>query len=126
MPEPLSTLLFGAAFDWAVERIGDLGVGGLKARLQDRAAKTELGEITQRVVEAAANVAPELGDLLRSEAYLQNVLAPGILDILRDPGAGLDSTALAGRFIQRFVAPYAGRRDVDDVLSQTLGISPNR
>ena len=108
--------IIAAAFEWGIGRIGELGLDGLKARLGERGAKQELAEIAARSVDEAALAAPGLADLLCSEAYVNNVLAVGILDILRDPGGGMDPKQLARRFIERFVTPYVERTDVDATL----------
>jgi hypothetical protein len=127
MAEPFTTVgVIGAAFDWAIGRIGELGVNALKARLADGASKQELAQIAARSVEEAAMVAPGLAELLRSEAYINDVLTTGILDILRDPGAGLDSAQLARRFLERFVTPYIERPEVDETVRRVFKAEPEQ
>lgn len=128
MPEPLLTVsgVFGSCVGWALGRMGDLAASGVKAKWDDHRAAQELTEIAERCVNAAAAVAPEIGDLLTSEAYLRNVLAPGIVAALASPVAPMSPDPFADAFLERFVEPYLARRSIDDVLSDIFKLEPER
>ncbi len=128
MPEPLisGAILFGTAFDWTLGKLGDALAGRLKARLDRRGAREELSQIAVRAVDAVVAVAPEIGDLLRSEAYTLNVLAPGILTALDTPTEPMGPDPFAEAFLDRFVVPYLQRRTVDDVLTDIFKLQPER
>jgi len=128
VPEPLltGTTVFLSAFDWALGQVGNALAGRLRARLARRGAKPELAEIAVRAVDAAVAMAPEIGDLLRSEAYTRNVLAPGLLAALETPTEPMSPDPFAAAFLDRFVVPYLERRTVDDILTDIFNLQPER
>lgn len=119
-------ILFGTAFDWTLGKVGDALARRVQARLANRGARHELAGIAVRAVDAAVAVAPELGDILRSEAYTLNVLAPGILSALDTPTEPMAPDPFAAAFLDRFVVPYLRRRTVDDVLTDIFKLQPER
>lgn len=122
-----SAAALGAAFEWAIGRVGDTLGGELTSRFKDARGRRELIAATEQAVAAAAVIAPEIADDLCSPAYLHHVLAPGVINQLHSPGDGqLAAEAAAKAFLKRFVIPYVRDRNLDDVLTQVLRVEPAR
>jgi hypothetical protein len=119
-------LALGKAVHAAITSSAKGVAGEAGRRLQDllkkRSARRELNQIARRSIERASRAAPPLADGLRAPWFLQDILAPGMMDMLRDSTHGLSAQRLAGPFLDRFVKPYAREGDVDAALSSRLGL----
>lgn len=95
-----------AALTWAGERLLDSGATAIKQRLRDKAARTELADITARAMEAAVSIAPSLAEDFRSDSFLNGVVAPIAIERLADPSAVIGAPELADQYQAKFVKPW--------------------
>lgn len=116
----LLTTLLTAAFTWAGERMLDASLASIRESLKDKAAKAELVTITATAMEAAVALAPALGEDLRSATFLQDVVAPIVIERLGDPSDVVDREALAEAYFDRFVQPWARNDDADGTLARVF------
>lgn len=116
----LLTTLLTTAFTWAGERMLDASLASIRERLRDNAAKAELVTITATAMEAAVVVAPTLGEDLRSASFLQDVVAPIVIESLGDPSDVVDRETLAEAYLDRFVRPWAKDGDADGTLARVF------
>lgn len=108
------SVLFEAAIGFAVGKAGDLALDQVKLILKKGAAKKELGAIGASAVEAAILVEPGFSEDFRSQPFLEDVMAPVLLDMLANPGRTWESKAFADHYLERFVRPYLrGRSDAE-------------
>lgn len=100
--------------------LGKTGVGYAATkgfeRFKSRSAKKELAEIGATAVEAAAHVLPGLAEDLRSESFVKGAFVPMLEALVKDPSNLPDPQGLASRFIDMFVARFAGVDGVDEAL----------
>lgn len=112
------TTLLTTAFTWAGERMLDAGLNNIRERLRDKAANAELVTITATAMEAAVGVAPDLGEDFRSASFLNDVVAPIVIERLGDPSDVLDPEALAEAYLTGFVQPWANGGDAESTLTR--------
>lgn len=113
---PILVTLIEGAIGWAGKQIAETVGGKLIARLKERGTQSELAEIIERAIESVVEIAPSLADDLRSESFLQHVLAPMVLRVMCDPTSELDEAAIANGYIEMFVEPFLKGRSTDETL----------
>lgn len=112
------TTILTTSFIWASERMLSAGLNNVRERLKDTAANAELVSITASAMEAAAAVAPALGEDFRSDSFLKDVVAPMVIERLGNPSEAFDPEALAEAYVLRFVQPWAKGSDADGTLER--------
>lgn len=110
------TTLITTAFTWAGERMLDASLSTIRERLKDKAASAELVAITASAMEAAVRVAPGVGEDLRSASFLNDVVAPIVIERLADPSDPVDPQSLVEAYLTRFVQRWAKGEDADSAL----------
>lgn len=98
----------------------DAGAKGLAARLNDKAARVELGDIAASAIEAACTAAPSLAEDLRSQSFLEGAVLPTIVGLVEDPTAVANADAMVSRYIEMFVTRFAGPDAVDATLKRVF------
>jgi len=106
-----------AALTWAGERLLDGGATGIKQRLKDKAAQSELADLTARAIEAAVAIAPSLAEDFRSDSFLNGVVAPVAIERVADPSAVISASELADQYMARFVEPWVRDGDANRALA---------
>ncbi len=119
---PILTTLIDGAISWAVGRVGDRGGTWLKERIGDNSAKNELSGIIARSIKKSVEKEPLLAEDFQSEIFLQNILAPMVLDFLVVPTNTLGEKEISEQFIAKFVTPFGRQRKTEDVLQKFFSL----
>lgn len=112
------TAIVEGGVGWAVGRVGDKAAGAFMRKWSERQAKVELIKIIVETIDAATVVAPNLEDDFRSETFVHHVVAPVVVQFLRDLNIEKPEAEIAQGYIERFVDPFLRGRTVDQTLSQ--------
>ncbi|MET3395808.1 hypothetical protein ABIC33_006485 [Variovorax sp. 1140] len=112
------SVVIEGAISWAVGRMGDTAAGALLSRWRESGAKAELIGIIDDAMESAAAAAPLLAEDFRSETFIHHVVAPVVLNLLRDPTVGKPEAEIARSYIERFVEPFQRARSLEETLSE--------
>ena len=108
--------------EWLAGALGEIalekGIGGLRAKLKDGAARRELVQACKAAVEAAARTAPELHESLSSQSFLEDSILPIVRDLLDDPSRLGSAELLADTYADRFVVRFSEGSGVDQTLER--------
>lgn len=112
------TAIVEGGVGWAVGRVGDKAAGAFMRKWSERKAKAELVKIIVETLDAATAVAPNLKEDFRSETFVHRVVAPVVVQFLRDLNIEKPEVEIAQGYIERFVEPFLRGRTADHTLSQ--------
>lgn len=115
---PVLTAIIEGGIGWAVGRVGDKAAVAFMSRWNEKSAKAELIKVIEAAMESAVDEVPILAEELRSEIFVNNVVAPAVVHFLRDPSIGNPEEELAKNYIKRFVEPFLRGRSLQETLSQ--------
>lgn len=123
----LIPVLFSKSIEVAVTwAAGSLADAQILPRLGERAARTELVRLIRLSLKPAANAAPSLAPDLRSPVFLNQVLAPAVLDALRSRNTALSAGDLARGYVGRFLQPFLQGRDPTATLTHVFRLTPEQ
>lgn len=115
---PVFTAIIEGGVGWAVGRVGDAAAGALMGRWSERKAKAELIDIIVGALDAAISVVPNLEEDFRTETFVHHVVAPVVVQLLRDLNIDKPEAEIVQSYIERFVEPFLRGRTADETLSQ--------
>ena len=115
---PVLTAIVESCVGWAVGRVGDKAAGAFMRKWSERQAKAELVKIIVETIDAATVVAPNLEEDFRSETFVHHVVAPVVVQFLRDLNIEKPEAEIAQSYIERFVEPFLRGRTADQTLPQ--------
>lgn len=115
---PVLTAIVEGGVGWAVGRVGDKAAGAFMRKWSERQARAELVKIIVETIDAATVVAPNLEEDFRSETFVHHVVAPVVVQFLRDLNIEKPEVEIAQGYIERFVEPFLRGRTADQTLSQ--------
>jgi hypothetical protein len=116
----------GSALTWAGERVLTWAESALLSALNDKAANRELSDLTAAAMTVAVGAAPELAEDLQSASFLQDVVAPIVIDRLRSPALVIAPDQLSRQYIDRFVVPWVRQGDRATTLARVFSSDESR
>ncbi|MCQ9616406.1 ATP-binding protein [Paenalcaligenes niemegkensis] len=115
---PILSVVIEGAIGWAVGRMGNVAADAFRSQWCETGAKVELIAIIEDAMENAVAAVPVLAEDFRSETFIHHVVAPAVLQFLRDPTTDKPDGEIVQGYIERFVEPFLRGRSLEKTLSQ--------